>query len=117
MSARPELHLLQASSPARSRAGRPTRTTSCSVFHDIAPWAPVHVLIIPKEHIATFYDVDRRAHAAARPDAGAGAAADARARRDERLSHPRSTPARTACQEVQHLHMHVMGGPRPWAKG
>ena len=27
------------------------------VFHDIAPWAPVHVLAIPKEHIATFYDV------------------------------------------------------------
>ncbi len=23
------------------------------VFHDIAPWAPVHVLVIPKEHIAT----------------------------------------------------------------
>ena len=22
------------------------------VFHDIAPWAPVHVLVIPKEHIA-----------------------------------------------------------------
>ena len=20
-------------------------------------------------------------------------------------------------QEVQHLHMHVMGGPRPWLKG
>ena len=20
-------------------------------------------------------------------------------------------------QEVQHVHMHVMGGPRPWAKG
>ena len=27
------------------------------VFHDIAPWAPVHVLMIPKEHITTFYDV------------------------------------------------------------
>ena len=30
------------------------------VFHDIAPWAPVHVLIIPKQHIATMYDIDRR---------------------------------------------------------
>ena len=25
-------------------------------FHDINPWAPVHVLIIPKAHIATLYD-------------------------------------------------------------
>ena len=26
-------------------------------FHDIQPWAPVHVLIIPKQHIATLADV------------------------------------------------------------
>jgi len=26
-------------------------------FHDIHPWAPVHVLIIPKQHIATLADV------------------------------------------------------------
>ena len=26
-------------------------------FHDIHPWAPVHVLLIPKQHIATLADV------------------------------------------------------------
>jgi len=26
-------------------------------FHDIHPWAPVHVLVIPKQHIATLADV------------------------------------------------------------
>ena len=25
------------------------------VFHDIAPWAPLHFLVIPKAHIATMY--------------------------------------------------------------
>lgn len=28
------------------------------VFHDIAPKAPLHLLIIPKTHIATMLDVD-----------------------------------------------------------
>src|SRR3982750_2567484 len=27
-------------------------------FHDIAPWAPVHLLVIPKEHVASLYDVN-----------------------------------------------------------
>ena len=27
------------------------------VFHDIAPWAPVHVLVIPKLHVATMYEL------------------------------------------------------------
>ena len=26
-------------------------------FHDIHPWAPVHLLIIPKRHIASMADV------------------------------------------------------------
>ena len=88
------------------------------VFHDIAPWAPVHVLVDPEgAHRARFYDVADAAHGDARPHDGAGAAADARARRDQRLPHPGQHRPRTARQEVQHLHMHVMGGPRPWAKG
>ena len=27
-------------------------------FHDINPWAPVHVLVIPKEHVASLAEVD-----------------------------------------------------------
>ena len=27
------------------------------VFHDIHPWAPVHLLVIPKQHIASMADV------------------------------------------------------------
>src|SRR5258706_12766874 len=27
-------------------------------FHDIHPWAPVHVLIVPREHVASLSDVD-----------------------------------------------------------
>ena len=26
-------------------------------FHDIHPWAPVHILVIPKTHIATLAEV------------------------------------------------------------
>ena len=53
------------------------------VFHDIAPWAPVHVLMVPREHIATLYDAEERhagmwgADARARPEPDAGSAASA----------------------------------------
>ena len=36
-------------------------------FHDIAPWAPVHLLLIPKEHVASLADVIRSKQAANRP--------------------------------------------------
>ena len=57
-------------------------------FHDIAPWAPVHVLVIPKAHIASFYDVaDSQT-----PLLGRMFAQAPRLMRelgvDERLSHP-----------------------------
>jgi histidine triad (HIT) family protein len=86
------------------------------VFHDIAPWAPVHVLMVPKEHITTFYDVTDR-HT---PLLGRMMALAPRLMRDLGVTNGFRTLVNTGkdgMQEVQHLHVHVMGGPRPWAKG
>ena len=86
------------------------------VFHDIAPWAPVHVLIVPKEHIASHADVND-AHA---PLLGRMLALAPRLMRELGVANGFRTVVNTGRdggQEVQHLHVHVMGGPRPWLKG
>ncbi len=86
------------------------------VFHDINPWAPVHVLVIPKEHVATHYEV--------RPEheglLGRMLGLAPRLMRELGVLNGFRTLINTGedgRQEVQHLHMHVMGGPRPWLKG
>ena len=86
------------------------------VFHDIAPWAPVHILIIPKQHIATLYDAgDEQAAMMGRMMALAPRLArELGVVNGFRLLVNTGPDGR---QEVQHLHMHVMGGPRPWLKG
>lgn len=86
------------------------------VFHDIAPWAPVHVLMVPKEHLASLYDVND-GHAAL-----LGRMLALAPRLMERLGVTAGfrTLVNTGpdgLQEVPHVHVHVMGGPRPWAKG
>ena len=85
-------------------------------FHDIAPWAPVHLLVIPKEHIASFYDVGG-GHTAM---LGRIMALAPRLMREHGVTNGFRTLVNTGPdgrQEVAHLHVHVMGGPRPWAKG
>ena len=85
-------------------------------FHDIHPWAPVHVLIIPKRHIVSMADVT---------DADAGLlgrmmALSPKLMRDLGVTNGFRHLINTGPdgrQEVMHLHLHVMGGPRPWAKG
>ena len=86
------------------------------VFHDIQPWAPVHLLLIPKRHIASMVDVTEADQAvlgrmmvlAPRLMASLGVSGGFR---------QVINTGRDGGQEVHHLHMHVMGGPRPWAKG
>lgn len=92
-------------------------------FKDIHPAAPVHFMIIPKLHLATL--------AAAKPEH-----ASLLGRMLElapRLAHEQGCGVHTSAdgsmtggyktlintgpdggQEVYHMHMHIMGGVRPW---
>jgi histidine triad (HIT) family protein len=85
-------------------------------FHDIHPWAPVHVLVIPKLHIASLAEVGPQ------HDALLGRMLGLAPRLMKELGVVNGfrtvvNTGRDGGQEVPHLHMHVFGGPRPWAKG
>ena len=85
-------------------------------FHDIQPWAPVHVLLIPKRHIASMADVREEDQAVL----GKMMVLAPRLMAELGVSNGFRQVLNTGHdggQEVHHLHMHVMGGPRPWAKG
>jgi len=85
-------------------------------FHDIHPWAPVHVLIIPKLHIATLADVGTEHQELM----GRILTLAPRLMREQGVTNGFRTIINTGQdggQEVYHLHVHVIGGPRPWLKG
>jgi histidine triad (HIT) family protein len=81
-------------------------------FHDVRPQAAVHLLVIPRQHVATLYD------------AGPGdelafgrmlALAGELARKEGATEGFRIiiNTGRVGHQEVYHVHMHVLGGPDP----
>ncbi|HXZ50300.1 MAG TPA: histidine triad nucleotide-binding protein [Usitatibacter sp.] len=81
-------------------------------FRDIHPQAPVHFMIVPKEHVDSLADVDERhARVLGRMLAVAG-----------RLAREQGSPdgfrtivntGRIGRQDVYHLHIHILGGPKP----
>jgi histidine triad (HIT) family protein len=79
-------------------------------FHDINPAAPVHFMIIPKQHIASLAEADmRHQQLLGRMLAKAGELA-----RSQGLNDGFRTiinTGRIGHQEVYHLHMHILGGP------
>lgn len=86
------------------------------VFHDIAPWAPVHLLVVPKEHVASLDDMTE----ADAPLLGRMLALAPGLMRQSGVTNGFRVQINTGAdggQEVPHLHLHVIGGPRPWAKG
>jgi histidine triad (HIT) family protein len=89
-------------------------------FHDIHPWAPVHFLLIPKNHVESMSHVDD-SHAAM---LGRMMSLVPKLAAQEGCRPYPEGGFRLVCntgddggQEVKHLHFHVIGGPRPWLKG
>ena len=93
-------------------------------FKDIHPAAPVHLLIIPKQHVATLSECDDSHHALL----GKMLALVPRLARDHGCAVTYSAEGKPGGgyktlinsgpdggQEVYHLHMHLVGGARPWA--
>ena len=89
-------------------------------FHDIRPSAPVHFLVVPKRHIPSMAQVT---------DADAAllgrmmVLAPRLAMQEGCNPYPEGgfrllvNTGVEGGQEVHHLHLHVMGGPRPWQRG
>lgn len=81
-------------------------------FHDINPARPVHLLVIPRRHITSLATIEE----ADAPVLGRLLAIA------NRLATENGSPdgfrviintGRVGQQEVQHLHVHVVGGPEP----
>ena len=81
-------------------------------FHDIRPQAPVHLLVIPKEHVATLYEAGMAQHQALGKML---ALAGELARKEGATDGFRIilNTGRVGHQEVYHVHMHILGGPEP----
>lgn len=89
-------------------------------FDDINPWAPVHFLMIPKAHIPSMAQLTPE-HAplmgkimTLAPKLALEKGCDPYPEGGFRVLVNTGEHGR---QEVHHLHVHVIGGPRPWAKG
>lgn len=81
-------------------------------FRDIAPQAPVHVLVIPKKHVSSVAAIDEL-------DDATVAACLRACRKVAELEGLTEGGFRVvsncgddACQSVKHLHFHVLGGKK-----
>jgi len=87
-------------------------------FDDINPQAPMHVLVVPRRHIATLNELDKEHDAlVGAMTRRAAAIAAARGYRDSGYRTVFNCNA-DAGQAVFHIHMHVLGGRKlTWPPG
>ncbi|MDX1578726.1 MAG: HIT domain-containing protein [Gemmatimonadota bacterium] len=87
-------------------------------FRDLEPQAPVHVLVIPRRHVASLDALDEEG---AGPLAAALLAACVRVARAEGLEEGYrvlTNVGEEGGQAIQHLHFHLLGGRRMgWPPG
>ena len=87
-------------------------------FKDIHPAAPIHLLLIPKTHVETLVDCDTPEYSAMLGRMMALA---------PKIAQDNGAPALPTGgfrvvmnvgpgggQEVYHMHLHILAGPRPW---
>lgn len=80
----------------------------CLAFHDIAPQAPTHFLVIPKAHVGAVSEITEENSAIA----GHMLSVIAKVTKELGLDSYRvvSNIGESAGQSVFHLHFHVLGG-------
>ena len=87
-------------------------------FKDINPARPVHILVIPKGAYVSMDDFSAKASV---EEQAAFIQAIGKVARDAGVSESGyriiGNTGENGHQEVMHLHVHVMGGPRPWLRG
>ena len=88
------------------------------VIEDINPQAPLHVLIVPKRHIATTNDLTEADEALVGKLVRAAAAIAAQEGYAERGYRTVFNCNAEAGQTVFHVHLHLLAGrPRAWPPG
>lgn len=86
-------------------------------FKDINPIAPVHILLIPRHHVVSMQDIE----ANDAPWLGKMMALVPQIARENGCRSGAEGGFRVVInsgndggQEIDHLHLHIIGGPRPW---
>jgi histidine triad (HIT) family protein len=85
------------------------------VFHDIHPAAPVHLLMVPREHFDSLDTAEPRHERLL----GKMQLLAPRLAREQGATNGYRVVTNNGPdggQEVLHLHVHVLGGPRPWKR-
>jgi histidine triad (HIT) family protein len=85
------------------------RTDELVAFRDIDPMAPTHILIVPREHIATFNDASDDPALPGRMMLLARAIAKRAGIADSGYRLVLNTGAEGG-QSVDHMHLHLLGG-------